>query len=126
MFGKDKKNGERHVQLGHTDLLDLHAIRGGYGQPALAVGHERIILDFRARFAMECITRWAMISAVADGEDSSGRARVRRMTPDEITDHACACAEQAFLAFKAKGWLADVPPYADLVDAVKDQENINE
>lgn len=129
MFGKDKKKDNRHQRIGGTDIMDMQALRSDYGRPEMPVQitpHERVAPDFRARFAMECIGRWAMIAGEPDGEDSSGRAKNRRATPSEITEHACAVAEAAFAAFKERGWLAEVPAYAELIEKVKDRENAND
>lgn len=109
---------------------DLHAVRPRYGDdtgfPVKIAQHPRVAIGPEANFALACIERWAMVAAELDGEDSAGRAKLRRMSPDEVVAHACDCAAKAFAAFKDRGWVIDVPSMAELAEAVKDQENNNE
>lgn len=110
-----------------TDTIVARPSR--YGEPPLPfalVKHSRKNIGPEAAFAMHCIERWAMVAAEQDGEDSAGRTRLRRMTPDEIVSHACDCADKAFAAFQERGWLVDVPDTQSLLDMIKDHENTNE
>ena len=62
-----------------------------------------------ARLAIECIGRWGMVVGTPDGEDSSGRMKMRHMTPDELVERACIVSEKAIKKFEEKNWLLDVP-----------------
>lgn len=62
-----------------------------------------------ARMAIAFVERWAMVAAEPDGEDSSGRQKLRRMTPDEIVNHACQTATLLWAQFERFGWLTDIP-----------------
>lgn len=122
-------NGERWKPSAKTEAMEVQVVRSGYGQPKYPIHvaiHDRLAPDARARFALACVERWAMIAGQADGEDSTGRQKGRRMTPDELADHACQCTEKIFAAIEARGWIAHVPAFADLMETVKDQENSND
>jgi hypothetical protein len=53
-------------------------------------------------FAREFISRWGMVAAVPDGEDSSGRAKVRLSTPEELVVRAFETAELFHKALEEK------------------------
>lgn len=129
-MAKTETNGKvRYPILGGNDDMEMFAVRKARyaeGAPAQLITHARQVHDNRARLAMDCMARWAMICGEADGEDSRGRQKMRRMTPAELVSHACAVAEAADKEFKARGWVFDVGSYADAVDAVKDIEDAND
>lgn len=108
---------------------DTYAIRPTrYSESPWPVGigsHRRVQITPEASFALKCIERWAMVAAEPDGEDSSGRAKLRRMTPQEITMHACNCAAQAYQEFETRGWMTPLPSMEELAEAIKDQEDSN-
>jgi hypothetical protein len=120
---------QRFPVLGGNDMVDLHAMRRRFsedGIPVTQMMHSKLIPDDRARFAMVCVERWAMIAGEADGEDSAGRQKARRMTPAELVDHACSVASAAYDEFTKRGWLIASPSYQEMIDAVKDTENGND
>lgn len=125
-----KTKGRVSDVVASSAFTDIHVLRPRFGEglgwPALAGAHNRKLIDPQGKFAMDCIERWALVAAEPDGEDSAGRAKLRRMTPEEVVQHACECASKAFAAFEERGWLIAVPAMADLVDAVKDYENGND
>lgn len=124
----DKQNGHTKP-IASNDYVEYMAARKprySDGPAATIMGHMRKIPDQRALFAMTCIEKWGLVAAEIEGEDSAGRAKVRRMTPDEIVTHAVAVAQKAFTAFEREGWIIDIPSYPDLLDAVKDAENSND
>lgn len=67
------------------------------------------VLQPAAALAQELLARWGMVSAVEDGEDSAGRAKVRLQGPQEMVMRACATAELAYQEFKKRGWVLDLP-----------------
>jgi hypothetical protein len=118
----------RHETVASNDIMDVHAVRkNAYGESSsfTVMAHDRLQVDRRALFALACIERWGMIAADADGEDSAGRQKARRLTVDEVVQHACDCAEKAYASFGSRGWLLHVPGYAELEDKLKDRENGN-
>lgn len=126
---KDQPNGKSYTPAASGGGWDVHALRTDFGtsrKPVEVMIHERKTPDNRARLAMQCIERWAMVAGEVDGEDSAGRSKLRRMTAEELVGHACDAAERAFSEFEKRGWLIEVPSYPDLVDSVKDRENGND
>ena len=121
------KNNKTCVVVGSNPLLDVHGLRStrewDHGFPVEVGLHERYKLDGRARFAAACIERWGLVVAEDNGEDSAGRAKVRRATPEEVVDAACDCAERAFTAFAERGWLVPVPSIESMFDQIEDAEN---
>lgn len=104
----------------------MHLGLGYEKKPIALMAHARLLADQRAQFAMSCIERWGMVAADADGEDSAGRSKLRRLTSEEVVSHACECADKAYAEFRNRGWLVDIPSYQSLVDAMKDKENGND
>lgn len=113
-----------------TAFSEVFALRPNrYGEsswPATIGRHTRVVCDPRAEFAMVCIEKWGMVAATSDGEDSSGRAKLRGLTPQEVVTKACDVAGLAFERFKELGWTTAVPSMQELVDTVKEQENGND
>ena len=66
----------------------------------------------KARFAMALMEKWGMVTGEVDGEDSAGRQKARRMTPDEVATYACDLAAAAFGHFEERGWLLDTSDFA--------------
>jgi hypothetical protein len=94
--------------------------------PATIGTHTRIAIDPQGAFAMAFIEKWGMVAALPDGEDSSGRAKLRLATVDETVGRACDMAEKAYAEFERRGWFTLLPSMAELTDAVKDKENGND
>lgn len=61
--------------------------------------------EIEARMAMGLAERWGMVAAMADGEDSSGRAKLRLATPEEVVSRAVATAELLMKEMREKGWI---------------------
>lgn len=96
-----------------------------YKIPRVSV-HEREYANFEARIAVSLVERWGMVAAEADGEDSGGRAKLRRMTSDEIVDHACKTAAGLAAKFRALGWMIELPSLIDHVATAKAAEEKKE
>lgn len=79
-----------------------------------------------ARLAMELIARWGLVAAAPDGEDSSGRSKARLQTPEELVTGACETAERAFIAFRTRGWMLDVPSLSEAREELVKQGLITE
>ena len=104
MSGKDKNANATRVA--HNDFVEVLAHRPRDFTsiyPVVASDHFLKRADARATFAMQCIERWAMVAAQPDGEDSAGRAKLRRLTAIEIVNHACECTAAAFAQFEERG-----------------------
>jgi len=66
-------------------------------------------LTAEASMAMLLIERWGLVAAEIDGEDTSGRQKIRRLVPKELVDQACDTAKIAFESFRERGWVAKLP-----------------
>jgi len=71
--------------------------------------HPSQALGFRAELARDIAVRLALVAAMPDGEDSSGRQKFRMMEPDEVADRACAIADQLVGEFERREWMIDLP-----------------
>lgn len=70
---------------------------------------EQEALEQEARIAQEMIAKWGMVAGVPDGEDSSGRLRLRLMTPQELVDRAFETAK-LFMAYARQNNLVHIAP----------------
>ena len=77
------------------------------------------VVDQRANIASELLTRWGMIAALPDGEDSAGRQQLRLMTPEELVHRACVVADLAWSTFAERGWLLSLPAPRSSPDKVR-------
>jgi hypothetical protein len=97
------------------DLVVLPATmkRNLYGEGidghTLPMLHKVKEMQGSARLACALIERWGIVAAEVDGEDSAGRSRLRRLTPDELVKNACETADAAMNEFEKRGWLIEIP-----------------
>lgn len=68
-----------------------------------------VVPDMPADWALEIASRWGAVAGHPDGEDSTGRAKLRLMTPDEIVTRSCEVASKLWDEFKRRDWLLDLP-----------------
>ena len=73
------------------------------------------IESIEATFISDLILKWGMVAAIEDGEDSSGRSKIRLQTPQELVDRAFETAKIVFERFKKEDLLISVGP-PDVVD----------
>lgn len=78
--------------------------------------------EFQARIALALIERWGLVAGLPDGEDSSGRSRLRKATPAELVEEACDVAERAVGAFKVRGWMCAIPNEDEVAQILIDRE----
>jgi len=62
-----------------------------------------------AQFANDLMKHLAIVAAVPDGEDSTGRQKLRMMTEQEVVERATVIARLAFIAHKENGFILDLP-----------------
>lgn len=82
--------------------------------------HDTELANNQARLATILIEKWGMVLAESDGEDSSGRAKLRTAAPAEVVERACKTAELAIEAFRARGWIIDGPDISELLRKTDD------
>lgn len=65
--------------------------------------------DPRAVMAMDLMRNLAMVACVPDGEDSSGRQKLRLMSEVEVVNRANEISRLAWNKFRTNGWILDLP-----------------
>ena len=85
--------------------------------------HPRQIAGPIADMAREFAERWGMVAAIDDGEDSSGRHKLRLATADEVVNRANAIAEKLWDSWAEKGWIHDVPSLEELDSQLQKTDN---
>ena len=78
--------------------------------------------QIEAEIALEMITKWGMVAGIPEGEDSSGRSKLRIATPEEVVNRACAATEIAMKAFRDRGWVLTLPDLQE-VNSMNDEED---
>ncbi len=69
--------------------------------------------DWVARLATLMVEKWGTVAAEPDGEDSSGRAKVRLATADELVTRAVDVAEALVAKLRERGHVYKTPTYAE-------------
>ena len=75
--------------------------------------HNTEIPEDEAKLALDLISRWGMVAAMPDGEDSSGRSKVRLSTPEELSERAFSTAKIAFETVRANGLMYKIGSFLD-------------
>jgi hypothetical protein len=65
--------------------------------------------NLEADLAVHFIEKMGLVTAIDDGEDSAGRAKLRLLQPAEVVERGCAMAQLAMEQFEKRGWLVEVP-----------------
>ena len=71
--------------------------------------------DQTARMAFALIERWGAVAAEADGEDSTGRAKLKLQSPADLVKRAFDIAEAAIAEAKKRGLTINVEVMMDLL-----------
>ena len=72
--------------------------------------------NLEATLASEMVMKWGMVSGMPDGEDSSGRHKLRLATPDELTTRAVETAELLLKKMNDKNWVLNLPAPENVED----------
>lgn len=100
--------------VGKTDDLEVVTGAHRYNSERLLT-HQRRMMDQRAAFAAEMIRSWGVVAArPADQGEMRDERGLTLLPPQELVERACAITEAAFAAFGQRGWLVNLPAYADL------------
>ena len=108
------------------DVLDGSEYkRSPYGS-GFASHHEVVIAARQdmypvGKIAVEIATRLAIVSAEESGEDSAGRAKLRRSSAAEIAQFACDTAQELWTQIEQRGWMFELPLPSP--KAVKEKED---
>lgn len=73
------------------------------------VYHEMEAPNFEARIAIALVERWGLVAGGDNGLDAAGRQKMRRLTPVELTEHACDTAASLTAEFAKRGWMIPMP-----------------
>lgn len=65
--------------------------------------------ELEAKIAVEFVTKWGMVAAIPDGEDSMGRQKLRLGTTDEMVSRATDCAAFLVSELRRLKWLHLTP-----------------
>ena len=101
--------------MNEANTIEIVAVRESDNfRMARPVIHHRETMTEKARMAAALLERWAPIAGTDDGEDSAGRAKIRRLNAAEVVEHACEIADRAIDSFRARGWMKAVPSLSEL------------
>ena len=90
-------------------MKQAYVERPGYrGETDISIC-QTLIPEQEAAFAQELMRQLAIATAHLCGEDSSGRQKLRLLTPDEIVERACEISAKSYAEFAKRGWLLEVP-----------------
>jgi len=64
--------------------------------------------DQRMLLLTALLEKHAMVAAAPDGEDSSGRQRLRLSTPAELVARCAELVELSYSTAREKGWLVEI------------------
>ena len=70
--------------------------------------------ELEAKMAISFIEKWGMISGMDDGEDSSGRQKIRMATPEEVVERAFQIAKLTMDTARGKGLIHKGPTFEEL------------
>ena len=70
---------------------------------------DTITLSLEGRFTANLLEKWGMVAAKMNGEDSSGRARMALLTPEEVVNRAFEVTALFFKQAKGLGFLINLP-----------------
>lgn len=87
------------LEMGHLDEAKNYRLR--------YVEHPLVAPDIRAKIAIDLISKWGLVAAIPDGEDSHGRSKLRLSTPEEMVDRVVETVDHLMVAFKENGWLVN-------------------
>lgn len=78
--------------------------------------------NLEARIAVSLVERWGLVAGEEGGEDSSGRAKLRIQSPEEVVNRAVTTAELLVSAIRDKNWLVQSPHPSELYDSLEDSQ----
>lgn len=97
-----------------------------YDHKAIVV-YKTGVLDPVAELAVDLIVKHAMVAAVGNGEDSSGRQCFRLQTPEELVQRSFEIATRTFEVAAERGLIVDLPDLNELnadYDAAKAEHRL--
>jgi hypothetical protein len=83
------------------------------------IQHQLEYPDWAARMATIMVERWGPVTAMPDGEDSSGRSKLRMATPEELVARAVDTAEKLVATLRERGHVSKLPTFGEMQNADK-------
>ena len=83
-------------------------------------------LNQQSKIALDMMCRWGLVAANQDGEDSSGRSKLKLATEEEIVKRAVKMTELAFAEFSSRGWITNIPTIKEMKQIVAEEEKKSE
>ena len=84
--------------------------------------HETEELSIEAKFTWDLVKQLGIVACVFDGEDTSGRQKLRLLEPSEVVDRATEIARLTFDSFRSKGWVTNLPDVSEIWPDVEDKD----
>lgn len=69
----------------------------------------KVAFTLVAQMAVDMVTRWGLVAALPEGEDSAGRQKIRSQEPTELAKAACDTAAALWKEFESRDWLVAIP-----------------
>lgn len=79
-----------------------------FRSPKIRIHHSHALAPV-AEFAERLCQHWGMVAGIPNGESSDGSAKLRLMTPEEVTQRAFDTAEMFFSMAAERGHLVELP-----------------
>lgn len=99
----------------YSSLKDYEVIFAGGDRfsdsPAHATAYRQVVTDQQAGFAMALLEKWGLVTAEDGGEDTAGRAKLRKLTPKEVVGYAFDVAHYTYEEIARRGWIVEFPDY---------------
>lgn len=83
--------------------------------------HSLLMPDQVAQTALSMMERWGTVAAVPDGEDSSGRTKLRLQTPEELSSYAFAASEAFWKKAHELGHVFALPSHEKRTQLLEDE-----
>jgi len=98
---------ETNIDLRDTvALIDRDPMRGNYTdiKRVQTEAHHTV-----GQIAIGLVAQWGMVMGHPDGEDSSGKSKLRLMTPEEVVARACDTAQLLCEELHKRDWILSLP-----------------
>ncbi len=107
-------NKKKSVTKRAPDTLEFELIVKEFGGGVQVRHHPSIMPNETAKLACEFVSRWGMVASITDGEDSSGRQKLRLATPEEVVERAVTIAESLMDRLNDNGHLQKLPSLGEV------------
>jgi hypothetical protein len=101
---------------------NLMAQKEGYTGLIRAQVHSNLCHTIKSEMAYNLIKYWATVAATPDGEDSSGRQKLRLQTPEELVAKSFDVTEKFFAEATRRNWIHNFPGYIELDAALSAED----